>query len=83
MHIVSMSVFIIFSGLIAVSVVFELIQHALSHAVEAIFQPILEALYRELMGLGLLGIMLFFFQKFRVLQSLRYGLWGDIIATRH
>ena len=76
-HLQSISLLCIFAFLIMMSIAFDFLRSGLSRLVNDTFQPILQALYGELMGLGLLGIMLYFFVKFKVCHGMSRVLFCD------
>ena len=56
--------------LIFFAAAFDLMFEALEHMFTSVFRPILDALYKELMSLGLMGLMEFVIIKFEMLTAL-------------
>ena len=61
---------VIFTILIFLATTFDLMFELLEHMFSSVFRPILDALYKELMSLGLMGLMEFVVIKFEMLTAL-------------
>jgi hypothetical protein len=66
---------VIFTILIFLATTFDLMFELLEHMFSSVFRPILDALYKELMSLGLMGLMEFVVIKFEMLTALSESLF--------